>query len=77
MIFSFAFFYLDQGTRFWCSEKSGGVNRDWKGYPRQLFDVTTQSIRCACVKNVADENPNLSYYPNCLAGSHECTKANA
>ena len=23
-----------EGSRFWCTSKSGGINRDWKGVPR-------------------------------------------
>lgn len=26
-----------KGSRFWCSQKSGGVSRDWIGIPRKLY----------------------------------------
>ncbi|XP_060147188.1 neuferricin isoform X2 [Globicephala melas] len=26
-----------RGSRFWCSQRSGGVSRDWIGVPRKLF----------------------------------------
>ena len=38
------------GTRFWCTNKSGGVERRWVGVPRQLF-YPGREARCACVKN--------------------------
>ncbi|KAM3724156.1 Neuferricin [Dirofilaria immitis] len=39
------------GGRVWCSKKSGGVERDWVGVPRKLFDAGSKSYRCACIKN--------------------------
>lgn len=41
----------DTGTVFWCTDRSGGIERDWVGVPRMLFETTnTQSTsRCACV----------------------------
>ncbi|KAK6029691.1 hypothetical protein OSTOST_04198 [Ostertagia ostertagi] len=31
--------------------KSGGIQRDWAGVPRLLYDPNTKQQRCACVKN--------------------------
>lgn len=39
-------------SRVWCSKMSGGVERDWVGVPRQLFNPETKSYRCACVRSV-------------------------
>ncbi|EFO17290.2 hypothetical protein LOAG_11209 [Loa loa] len=41
----------DIGGRVWCSKKSGGIERDWVGVPRKMFDARSKSYRCACVKN--------------------------
>ncbi|VDO46663.1 unnamed protein product, partial [Brugia timori] len=41
----------DIGGRVWCSKRSGGIERDWVGVPRKLFDAGSKSYRCACVKN--------------------------
>uniref|UniRef100_A0A915Q051 Cytochrome b5 heme-binding domain-containing protein n=1 Tax=Setaria digitata TaxID=48799 RepID=A0A915Q051_9BILA len=41
----------DIGGRVWCSRKSGGIEREWIGVPRKLFDSRSKSYRCACVKN--------------------------
>ncbi|VDK88639.1 unnamed protein product [Litomosoides sigmodontis] len=41
----------DMGGRVWCSKKSGGVEREWVGVPRKLFDTKSKSYRCVCVKN--------------------------
>uniref|UniRef100_A0AAF5PRC9 Cytochrome b5 heme-binding domain-containing protein n=1 Tax=Wuchereria bancrofti TaxID=6293 RepID=A0AAF5PRC9_WUCBA len=41
----------DIGGRVWCSKKSGGIEREWVGVPRKLFDAQSKSYRCACVKN--------------------------
>lgn len=40
-----------KGGRVWCSNKSGGINRDWAGVPRKLFKPGSSQSRCACVKN--------------------------
>jgi predicted heme/steroid binding protein len=37
-------------TRVWCSTLSGGIQRDWVGVPRELFQPKTKSYRCACVR---------------------------
>jgi len=37
-------------TRFWCSTRSGGIQRNWVGVPRQLYIFETKTHRCACVR---------------------------
>ncbi|XP_004857295.1 neuferricin isoform X2 [Heterocephalus glaber] len=39
-----------KGTRFWCSQKSGGVSRDWIGVPRKLYKPGSKEPRCVCVR---------------------------
>merc|ERR1719369_88066 len=46
-----------EGSRFWCTNKSGGVARDWVGVPRQLY-YHGKKTRCACVK---DSGPNTDF----------------
>ncbi|RCN50175.1 cytochrome b5-like Heme/Steroid binding domain protein [Ancylostoma caninum] len=43
--------HQNSGGRVWCSMKSGGIQRDWAGVPRLLYDPNTKQQRCACVKN--------------------------
>ncbi|XP_067123941.1 neuferricin [Centruroides vittatus] len=76
----------EKGTRVWCTNKSGGVERDWVGVPRKLFKPGQQE-RCACVKdsgspsgsskNIDDrgdlDNPNLKVYANCAPDSTSCS----
>lgn len=40
-----------KGGRVWCSNKSGGVTREWVGVPRKLFTPGNGQSRCVCVKN--------------------------
>lgn len=49
-----------RGSRFWCSQKSGGVDRDWIGVPRKLYKPGTKQSHCVCVKTTgppSDQNP--------------------
>jgi len=74
------------GSRFWCTKKSGGVTRNWVGLPRQLF-YPGREPRCACVRSSgapstdpgdrrADrgdlDNPHLKEYQGCPSDSPEC-----
>ncbi|KJH48940.1 cytochrome b5-like Heme/Steroid binding domain protein [Dictyocaulus viviparus] len=43
--------HQSSGGRVWCTMKSGGIQRDWAGVPRLLYDPNTKQKRCACVKN--------------------------
>ncbi|XP_053988470.1 neuferricin isoform X1 [Hylaeus volcanicus] len=41
----------ESGTVIWCSKRSGGIEREWIGVPRMLFESpNSQQYRCACVK---------------------------
>ncbi|XP_063916710.1 neuferricin [Zophobas morio] len=60
----------DTGTRVWCSNKSGGVTRDWVGVPRQLYQPG-QDYRCACVQT-PELSANLKEYEGCDSTSESC-----
>uniref|UniRef100_A0A0K0DBP2 Cytochrome b5 heme-binding domain-containing protein n=1 Tax=Angiostrongylus cantonensis TaxID=6313 RepID=A0A0K0DBP2_ANGCA len=77
----------NSGGRVWCSMKSGGIQRDWAGVPRLLYDPNTKQQRCACVKNFGVglsgvgskssnrgdlDHPNLKQYPKCSPTSNSC-----
>jgi len=75
----------DEGSRFWCTVKSGGIHRDWRGVPRKLF-YPGQQPRCACIResgppstdpgaktNRGDlDSPHIKEYPGCEKSSWEC-----
>ncbi len=70
----------------WCTNKSGGVKRNWIGRPRKLF-LPGRKERCACIKdvgppstdpsnvssNVGDlESPHLKEYEGCDSKATSC-----
>ena len=73
------------GSRYWCTAKSGGVSRDWVGVPRQLYYPARQP-RCACVRDRGPpstdpgartdtgdlESPHVKKYEGCGAKEWEC-----
>lgn len=74
------------GGRVWCTNKSGGIKRDWVGVPRKLFSLNNKNFRCACVKNFGHsiatpglkgnrgdlDNYNLREYDDCSSTSISC-----
>ncbi|CAF0750553.1 unnamed protein product [Didymodactylos carnosus] len=60
------------GKRVWCTNKSGGIERSWIGFPRRLFSTEKKIERCACILETELNNPNLKEYDNCPPTSHEC-----
>ncbi|XP_006105334.1 LOW QUALITY PROTEIN: neuferricin [Myotis lucifugus] len=52
-----------RGSRFWCSQTSGGVSRDWTGVPRKLYKPGAKEPHCVCVRTTgppsdpAPDNP--------------------
>lgn len=66
------------GTVFWCTNKSGGIDRDWVGVPRKLFETAnTQSIsRCVCVKldsiEYEENKAMLREYNGCAKYKTKC-----
>ncbi|CAG7834640.1 unnamed protein product [Allacma fusca] len=59
------------GSRVWCTKQSGGIKRDWTGYPRQFFE-TNKEPRCACVHENMLNDPRIRPYPNCDLKSDSC-----
>jgi len=74
------------GSRFWCTKKSGGVTRSWVGVPRRLF-YPGREPRCACVRDTGApstdpgdkranrgdlDNTHIKEYPGCPVDSTEC-----
>lgn len=63
------------GTKVWCSNRSGGISRDWEGYPRKYFQPGAKSFRCACVPEGELENPHFKLYEDCDPMSTSCKLA--
>uniref|UniRef100_A0A1L8DZ45 Putative heme/steroid binding protein n=1 Tax=Nyssomyia neivai TaxID=330878 RepID=A0A1L8DZ45_9DIPT len=63
---------VDTGTRFWCTTRSGGKDREWIGVPRKYFEVGRSDYRCACVHPDRLDSPNVKEFPECDAEAHEC-----
>ncbi|KAL5017353.1 hypothetical protein ScPMuIL_006942 [Solemya velum] len=77
------------GRRLWCSNWSGGIQRDWTGLPRQYFKPGQRHARCACVKDIGPpsddpgmknhlnngdlNNPNMKLYDGCDPKSQSCS----
>ena len=51
---------------------SGGVHRDWVGFPRRFFAPGTKSWRCACIHEKDLDSPHIKPYPNCEEPTVEC-----
>ncbi|GLV32388.1 uncharacterized protein CBL_00903 [Carabus blaptoides fortunei] len=63
---------VEQGTRVWCTNRSGGIVRDWTGFPRKYYRPGSQSHRCACIQDSEAINPNVEHYDNCNVHSVSC-----
>ncbi|CAL1278584.1 unnamed protein product, partial [Larinioides sclopetarius] len=77
----------EKGSKVWCTKKSGGVDREWVGVPRELH-VEGKDPRCVCVKNFGPpssdlnaqrhnnngdlDHPGLREYTGCLPSSESC-----
>lgn len=70
----------DSGTTFWCSKKSGGIDRDWIGVPRILFENSDarSTSRCACVKldskEYEENKAMLREYDGCAKDEIKCIR---
>lgn len=62
----------ETGTRVWCTNQSGGTNRDFVGVPRKFYEVGKSEYRCACVPNDRLDDPLLMQYDDCDSKSVEC-----
>jgi hypothetical protein len=59
-------------TEYWCSKKSGGIDRDWEGYPYQFKESEEKSYRCACINPNHLKDPRVKPYDNCPPKSSRC-----
>ncbi|KAI5280756.1 Neuferricin [Manis pentadactyla] len=48
-----------KGSRFWCSQKSGGVSRDWIGVPRKLYKPGAKEPHCVCVRTAGSPSDQM------------------
>ncbi|XP_076627431.1 neuferricin isoform X2 [Colletes latitarsis] len=67
----------DSGTIVWCSKKSGGIERNWIGVPRMLFESSNfKQYRCACVnldsKEYEETKGMVKEYDGCLKTAIKC-----
>ena len=76
----------EDGTTVWCSDKSGGVERDWAGVPRKYRAPGGTSTRCACIKTTGPathqsggdtnrgdlDSPHFKPYKGCDTLSASC-----
>lgn len=60
------------GTRVWCTNQSGGIDRDWSGFPRKFFEIGKSEFRCACVPEDRLDDSLLKEYNDCESKSSEC-----
>jgi hypothetical protein len=51
---------------------SGGVDRDWIGYPRKFFETPDKSPRCACIHANYLADPRVKEYEGCSPTSDTC-----
>lgn len=77
----------EKGSKVWCSKKSGGIERDWVGVPRELHRKG-KDPRCVCVRNTGPpsnapdssehknrgdlDHSDLKEYPGCSPNSDSC-----
>ncbi|CAG9803024.1 unnamed protein product [Chironomus riparius] len=62
----------EKGTRFWCTKQSGGIDRDWAGYPIQLFNQESKTYSCVCAKQESFDLPQFRRYENCEDSIRTC-----
>lgn len=62
----------ETGGRVWCTTLSGGIKRDWLGFPRQMYSTRGSKPKCVCVRKSDFESPNLKPYPGCPNDSTSC-----
>eukprot|EP00731_Ephydatia_muelleri_P023529 Em0015g1112a len=60
------------GGTVYCTDKSGGVSRDWAGYPRRYFSPGATTWRCVCVHPDNLSSPHIRLYPDCDPLSSSC-----
>ena len=53
-------------------QQSGGIQREWAGYPIQLFDQDAKTFTCICTKKENFDLPQLRPYEKCDESSRSC-----
>jgi len=62
----------ETGANVWCELKSGGVDRDWVGFPRKYFMAGQTNHRCACIKEELFNDPRFKEYEDCDSKAYAC-----
>lgn len=62
----------DTGTKVWCTNQSGGIERQWAGVPRKYFQPGNTGYRCACVHDSKLRDGSLKEYDGCDPNSTTC-----
>lgn len=62
----------ETGTRVWCTNQSGGIDRDWAGVPRKFFEVGKSEFRCACIPDNRLDDARLKEYDGCEVTASTC-----
>lgn len=62
----------EQGTHIWCTDQSGGIKRNWIGFPRKFFSPGSKEYRCACVREQDLNSSNMKEYDGCDSKSTDC-----
>ncbi|KAM8975708.1 neuferricin [Pelodytes ibericus] len=73
--------WISGRNKVWCSERSGGIHRDWVGVPRKMYLAGSDGYRCVCVRTLGPpseqpdstdhsdrgdlDNPLLKEYDDC------------
>ncbi|XP_038059270.1 neuferricin-like [Patiria miniata] len=60
------------GTKIWCSDKSGGIVRKWAGVPRRYFTPGSSNWRCVCVQERDLDNPHMRLFNGCGPKDASC-----
>lgn len=53
-------------------QRSGGIDRDWAGYPIQLFDQDSKTYSCVCLEKERFDLPQLRQYEKCDDATRSC-----
>ncbi|XP_072047928.1 neuferricin-like [Amphiura filiformis] len=62
-----------QGSgRVWCSNLSGGVSRNWEGFPRKYYTQGAANWRCACVREEHLNKAMFREFEDCPPTSVSC-----
>jgi len=60
------------GTNVWCSVKSGGIDRDWIGFPVLFKESPDKEPRCACARESQLKDRRIHFYEGCDHKTHRC-----